>query len=54
MSSLEQRLAAVTTTTANLIAQLIELNRLRDAVSIKRPPKLGSPSGRECYSRHRC
>jgi hypothetical protein len=30
MSSLEQRVAAVTNRTANLIAQLIELNRLRD------------------------
>ena len=30
MSFLEQRLAAVTNRTANLIAQLIELNRLRD------------------------
>ncbi len=33
MSSLEQRRAAVTTTTANLIAQLIELNRLRDRLT---------------------
>ena len=30
MSSLERRLAAVTSRTADLIAQLIELNRLRD------------------------
>jgi hypothetical protein len=30
MSSLERRLAAVTSRTADLIAQLIELNKLRD------------------------
>jgi hypothetical protein len=32
MSSIEQRLAAVTKRTANLIAQLSELNRLRDRI----------------------
>ena len=32
MSTLEQRLAAITDTTSNLIAQLRELNRLRERV----------------------
>jgi len=43
MSSLQQRIAAVTDTTANLIAQLRELDQLRDQVRKAMLSKRKSP-----------
>jgi hypothetical protein len=51
MSSLLQRIAAVADTTANLIAQLTELNRLRDRV---RKTQLSARRSRRIDRRKKC
>jgi len=43
MSSLQKRIAAITDTTANLVAQLRELDRLREQVRIARLSARKSP-----------
>lgn len=48
MSFLQQRLAALTDTSANLVAQLSELNRLRDRV---RTAQLAARRSRRTQSR---
>jgi hypothetical protein len=49
MSSIEQRIVAVTDSTANLVAQLRELDQLREQVRkalLLRAPRLKRPAGR--------
>ena len=56
MSPLQQRIAAITDTTANLIAQLSELEQLREQVrkallSTKRAPRLDRRNGTDTTPR---